>query len=88
MNERTSAMKAEAIVSTEASEVETPSSKAGRFLALHVEWTIDMVDTLSQELQEIDNLDSSAFTGFGMLVSARLRAALNEYQKRLQRADA
>ena len=81
-------MKAEAIVSTEASAVETPSSRAGSSLAFEVKRTVDMVNELCDELQEIDNLDSSAIAGLGMLVSARLQAALNNYEKRLQRADA
>jgi hypothetical protein len=81
-------MKTEATLSSvEAFALETPIGKAGSFLAYDVRRTIEWVDDLWLELQEIDSLDNSAITAFGMLVAARLRAVLSDYQKRLQRAD-
>ena len=57
-------------------------------MAYEVKRTIDMVDELWDEHQEINNLDGSAIAGFGMLVSARLRAVLDEYEERANEADA
>jgi hypothetical protein len=69
--------------------VETPQSKAGRCLANDIKHAIDMINELWLAMQDGgDGYEGSAFAGFGMVVTARLRVALNQYEEMAKRAHA